>query len=103
MSNLDHVHQFELVKYPFTGDFIKIDTTLVPLIKQIWSQNIQTIGCCQELIDGTIHRKILGQGYSWIRFKTDDDFNRFVQFISRNHNITDCKRRGKDIYFRLKN
>jgi hypothetical protein len=103
MASSNHVHQFELVKYPFTGNLVQIDVALVPLIKQIWSQNIQTIGCCQELIDGVIHRKILGQGYSWIRFKTDDDFNRFVKFVSNDHKISDCKKRGKDIYFKIKN
>lgn len=102
---MTHVHQFELVKYPFTGELIQIDTALVPLIKQIWSQNIQTIGSCQELIDGTVHRKILGHGYSWIRFKTEDDLNRFTNLIYKVNKmkITDCRRRGKDIYFRLKN
>ena len=49
-------HPFETVKYPFTGKFIQIDTVLIPLMKQIWSHNIEPIGCCQELIEGTIHR-----------------------------------------------
>ncbi len=90
-------HPFETVKYPFTEKFIQIDTVLIPLMKQIWSDNIETIGCCQELIDGTVSRKKLGPGYSWIRFKTDIDFNNFVKFSK----LSKYYKKGKNIYFKL--
>ncbi len=92
-------HPFETVKYPFTGKFIQIDTVLIPLMKQIWSHNIETIGCCQELIDGTVNRKKLGPGYSWIKFKTANDFDNFIKFSK----LLNYYRRGKDIYFKLEN
>lgn len=43
------MHQYKLIKDPFSEELIQIDIELVSLIKFFWDNGIQTIGCCQQL------------------------------------------------------
>ena len=98
----EHYHSFELIEYPFTNEFIQIDTELGPLMKKIWSYGIETIGCCQELIEGTPYHKLIGPGYLWIHFKTTEDFDKFTKVISEFFpKMIDHKRIGKHVYIKL--
>lgn len=98
----EHYHSFELIEYPFTKEFIQIDTELVPFMKKIWSYEIETIGCCQELIEGTPYHKLIGSGYLWIHFKTPEDFDKFTKVRSEIFpKMNRCKRRGKHIYIKF--
>ena len=62
---------------------IEIDTLLVPIIQWIWEKGIETVACCQEVPED-VPANFFGPGYSWIRFKSLADYEKFMVTICPN-------------------
>ena len=45
-------HEIVRLQCPFTGDRVKVDTRIVPLIQVLWDADIKTNYCCQGYLDG---------------------------------------------------
>lgn len=64
--------------YPFTGEEIPIDKSLVPLIDLIWKAGIETTNSC-------IRHSMFKKPYTprtWIAFRRSDDAEKFIRVIT---------------------
>lgn len=62
---MNQKHNFEVLNY----EKVKIDEKMVPLIKKLWSLNIRTFSCCQELPANAVIMKLLKfkEKYAYVR------------------------------------
>jgi hypothetical protein len=68
----DHKHKQIKVYNPIYEDEIDVDEKLAPLLKKLWSNQIDTCLSCQDNVP---------KGYVWLCFETTTDFEIFINMI----------------------